>query len=81
MLAQLEMLEAEERSVSQELAETEGEAGNIEDENQQLRAQLRLMDREKVSNSASDPYSLNPDAAKNLNPDPEDPWIWIQAIF
>ena len=57
MLAQLEMLEAEERSVSQELAETEGEAGNIEDENQQLRAQLRLMDREKVSNSASDPYS------------------------
>ena len=36
--------------------------------------------------SVSDPYSLNPDPAKNLNPDPdldlEDPWIRIriQAI-
>ena len=32
--------------------------------------------------SVSDPYSLNPDpnSAKNLNPDPEDPWIQIQSI-
>ena len=29
--------------------------------------------------SVSDPYSLNPDPAKNLNPDPEDFWIRIQA--
>ena len=30
----------------------------------------------------SDPYSLNPDPdpAKNLNPDPEGPWIRIQTI-
>ena len=34
------------------------------------------------SSSVSDPYSWNPDPdpAKNLNPDPEDPWIRIQAI-
>ena len=32
--------------------------------------------------SVSDPYSLNPDPAKSLNPDldPEDPWIRIQAV-
>ena len=32
--------------------------------------------------SVSDPYSLNPDPdpAKNLNPDPERPWIRILAI-
>ena len=29
--------------------------------------------------SVSDLYSLNPDPAKNLNPDPEDFWIRIQA--
>ena len=35
-----------------------------------------------VAGSVSDPYSLNPDTAKNLNPDPdqEDPWIRIQAV-
>ena len=34
----------------------------------------------KVS-SVSDPYSLNPDPdpAKNLHPDPEDPWIRIRS--
>ena len=37
-----------------------------------------LGEQEKVS--FSDPYSLN--QAKNLNPEPEDPciWIWIQAV-
>ena len=36
----------------------------------------------RVASSVSDPYSLNPDPdpAKNLDPDPEDPWIRIQAI-
>ena len=32
------------------------------------------------STSVSDPYSSNPDPAKNLNPDPERPWIRILAI-
>ena len=37
--------------------------------------------RGATGSSVSDPYSLNPDPAKNMNPDPvpEDPWIRIQA--
>ena len=51
-------------------------------ENETEKQYLGNKEYPKVFFSVSDPYSLNPDTdpTKNLNPDPEGPWIRIQAI-
>ena len=58
-------------------------AGGEDHRQQGLRGQRpRLPGDQGDTPSVADPYSLNPDPdpAKNLNTDTEDPWIRIQAI-
>ena len=45
------------------------------------RTSVNITTQQYHNSSVSDPYSLNPDPdpAKNLHPDPEDPWIRIRS--